>query len=130
MIHIQYLISNKDKSTFWIKPLWCPIGRPFCIAKWSTKQGINICPLYCGVRRETDGATGVWCKYDEIPNLNILTEIPENCLACSHYRCLITLGDICILYREFRDPCSSFMYEERFIALPQNKFVSKKKENS
>ncbi len=126
MTHVQYLISTKDKSIFWIKPLWCPIGRPFCIVRWNTKRGINICPFYCGVRRETDGAMCVWCKYDEVSKpttgtytysfklsvgkydevskSNIATQVPENCPTCTHY-----LGDICITKGELRDPCADFM---------------------
>src|SRR5712692_3777216 len=109
MIHIQYLISTKDKVVFWIKPLWCPIGRPFCIIRWNTKQNMNICPLYCGVRRKIDGTMYVECKYDDVHKsntatqsylvppyslpskydegsaLNAISEAPENCFGCMHY---------------------------------------------
>ena len=135
MIHIQYLISNKDKVVFWIKPLWCPIGRPFCIIRWTTKQGMNICSLYRSVRRKIDGTMYVECEYDDVPKpkavtqsylvppyslprkydegstLNAITEAPENCLGCVHY-----LGSICMAYGEFQDPCDNFVEEERFIA--------------
>ena len=134
MIHIQYLISTKDKVVFWIKPLWCPIGRPFCIVRWVLKQGMNICPLYHSVRRKIDGTMYVECKYDDVPKsntvtqsylvpsysltskydegftLNATTKAPENCLGCMH-----DLGSICMTYGEFRDPCYNFVDEERFI---------------
>jgi hypothetical protein len=134
MIHIQYIIFNKDKVVFWIKPLWCPIGSPFCIVRWNTKQGMNICPLYYGAKRKTDGGMCIECtydnvsksnsatqsylvppysllnKYDEVSILNATTEAPENCLGCMHY-----LGFICMTYGEFRDPCDNFMDEERFV---------------
>lgn len=125
MIHIQYLISTKEKEIFWIKPLWCPLARPFCISRWNQKQGINVCPCYSGVRRETYGPMYVWCKYDELPNttarkytynfklsvsnndmeskLNTGAEIPDNCPRCIQY-----LGDICITNGEFRTPCDDF----------------------
>ena len=130
MIHVQYLISTKNRDNFWIKPFWCPIGRPFCIVRWNTKQGLNVCPFYSGVRRETDKAMYVWCKYDEVSKSNIPNNIPENCLICTYYRCPVTLGDICMLYREFRDPCSNFMDEEKSIVLRQTKSLFKKEEDS
>lgn len=136
MIHIQYIISTQNnKDTFWIKPLWCPIGSPFCIVRWTTKQGINICPLYWRVRRKVDGRMYVECTYDDVPKsntrtqsylvppysmpnkydegsiLNATTEVQENCLGCMHY-----LGSICMTYGEFRDPCDNFVDQERFIA--------------
>jgi hypothetical protein len=134
MIHIQYLISNKDKVVFWIKPLWCPIGRPFCIIRWTTKQNMNICPLYHGARGKTYRRMYVECKYDGVPKsnaktqsylvppyslqskydegstLNATTEARENCFGCMH-----DLGSICMAYGEFRDPCHNFVDEERFI---------------
>lgn len=128
MIHIQHFIStkDKDKGLFWIKPLWCPIGRPFCIVRWSTKQCINICSFYCGVRREGDRAMRVWCNYDELPQSkigaytysfklffgrydelsksNISSGVPEDCPRCMHY-----LGDICIINGELQDNCTDFV---------------------
>ncbi len=126
MIHIQYLISARDKETFSIKPLWCPLARPFCIARWNQKQGINVCPFYCGVRRETHGSMYVWCKYDELPNSvtktytynfnlsmggqdresisNVGSIVPDNCPRCIQY-----FGDICITNGDFRNPCNDFM---------------------
>jgi hypothetical protein len=125
MIHIQYLISTRDKEIFWIKPLWCPLGRPFCVARWNQKQGINVCPCYCGVRREDYGSMYVWCKYDGLTNSitkthtyslklsvsgydkesisNVGSMIPDNCPRCIQY-----LGDICITNGEFQNPCNDF----------------------
>ena len=136
MIHIQYIISNQNnRDTFWIKPLWCPIGSPFCIVRWTKKKDMNICPLYHGAKRKTDRRMYVECKYDDVSEsntatqsylvspyslqrkydegstLNAITEAPENCLGCVH-----DLGSICMAYGEFQDPCENFVEEERFIA--------------
>ncbi len=133
MIHIQYITSARNnKDIFWIKPLWCPIGSPFCIVRWTTKRGMNICPIYRGVRRKIDGTMYVECKYDDVPEsktqsylvppyslpkryddvstLNAATGSPENCPRCMHY-----IGSICMTYGEFRNPCDNFIDEERFI---------------
>jgi hypothetical protein len=61
MIYIQCLILSKD-DTFLIKPLWCPIEQPFCVAKFG-ESSVHTCPFYCGDNILIDGRTYVYCKY-------------------------------------------------------------------
>ncbi|GIW47937.1 MAG: hypothetical protein KatS3mg078_1814 [Deltaproteobacteria bacterium] len=127
MLHIRYRMSpREDKSLFWIKPLWCPISRPFCVARWHAKQGMNMCPFYQGVRREVGGQMCVWCRYDEQSESNFRYVysfgmsfghsksgpslkwdrgiIPEMCRRCMYY-----MGSVCMCYGEFREKCSDFI---------------------
>jgi hypothetical protein len=110
MIYIQYqILNNKEESIFWIKPLWCPIKRPFCIVRWNRKQDISICPFYCGIRGKSYGKNRIECGCDEELESQALGGVSENCPSCMHY-----LGSVCTYYGEFRDPCDSFFDEEKF----------------
>jgi len=103
MLTVEYQGSPRDEVLFWIKPLGCPIGKPFCVVRWNLEQGINTCQFYCGVRRTRYGISYVKCTYDEVVIRNRTSDIPK-CPKCTNY-----YGDICILYGEFRDPCFDFV---------------------
>ncbi len=106
MLAVEYQGSSKDNVLFWIKPLDCPICKPFCVVRWNLAQGINKCQFYCGVRRTSYGISYVRCNYDEVVvrNKDKASDIAVKCSKCTNY-----YGDICIMHGEFRDPCFDFV---------------------
>ncbi len=66
MRYVQGLVSIKyGKDTLWVKPLFCPVGRPFCVVRWDIRQPTNACSFNLGYRRTVDGRFFIKCGFEE-----------------------------------------------------------------
>lgn len=55
---------NPD-GTFKLKPLLCPLGRPFCLGRGRIEEGVKQCLFYCHIIIQPGGKTIAMCHVDD-----------------------------------------------------------------